>query len=430
MNSHIVTTDNRSTHGLIVFSEGFRFFFLAAAIFSVFSMLVWFSWLAIHAAGGMLTQVPFAPAPHQWHAHEMIFGYGAAVVAGFLLTAVPNWTGEPPSRMTFVSAIAALWIAGRLAVFFSSSIPAALVMVLDIAFIPALSLKILLNLLKRPKPQNMLFVGLLSILFLGNVLVHLDWAGALQNTAENGLLVGLLGLSALIAVLGGRVTPAFTRNALLRLGRETDLPVTHAWREAVGIGSVILLVLLVPFAPDPRLLAAVAGIAAVSNGLRLSGWRTWTVLDQPILWSLHLGFGMLVAGYTALALHWADLGIGRAAAAHVLGVGAIGGMTLAVMSRAILGHTGRPLVAPKPVAVAYAVIALAAVIRSFGVVILPDRYFSVMFVSGGLWIAAFAIFICVYAPMLMSPRLEAEPDVSPRPGPGVAKRQAGQRQSR
>jgi uncharacterized protein involved in response to NO len=420
-----VTTNNSTTRGPIVLQEGFRFFFLAAAIFSALSMLIWIGWLAIHAAGAALTDVPFSPPPHQWHAHEMLFGYGAAVVAGFLLTAVPSWTGAPPSRITFISAIAALWVAGRLAVFFSSTVPAPLVMVIDIAFIPALSVKILLNLLKRPKPQNMMFIGLLSILFVGNVLVHLDWTGVLQNTAANGLLVGLLGLSALIAVLGGRVTPAFTRNALLRLGQETDLPVTHAWREALGIGSAILLVLLIPFNPDPRLLAAIAGVAAVSNGMRLSGWRTWAVLDQPILWSLHLGFAMLVAGYAALALHWADLGLSKGAAVHVLGVGAIGGMTLAVMSRAILGHTGRPLVVPKPIAIGYAVMALAAVVRSFGVVILPDSYFSVMFVAGALWVAVFGIFICVYAPMLTSPRLQADPEVPPKHGPGGAETPVG-----
>lgn len=424
-----MTASPKFTRGPIVFSEGFRFFFLAAAIFSAFAMFVWLGWLAIHAAQGMLMHVPFAAPPHEWHAHEMIFGFGACAVAGFLLTAVPNWTGAPPSQMSFISAMAALWVAGRLAVFFSSYIPAALVLVIDVAFIPALSVKILLNLLKRPKPQNILFLGLLALLFVGNLLVHLDWTGVLEDTATSGLLVGLLTLSALITVLGGRVTPAFTRNALLRLGQESNLPQTRPWLEVLGIGSAILLVLLIPFDPAERLLAMVAGVAAVSNGLRLSGWRTLKVLDQPILWSLHLGFAMLVAGYAALALHWADLGIGQAAAVHVLGVGAIGGMTLAVMSRAILGHTGRPLVAPTPIAYAYAIMAVAAVVRSFGVVILPDRYYTVMFVAGGLWIAAYGLFLWVYAPMCTSPRLDADTDVSAGAGQGALKRPLVQRQN-
>ena len=424
-----MTAALKFTRGPIVLSEGFRFFFLAAAIFSAFSMIVWLGWLAIHAAQGMLMHVPFAAPPHEWHAHEMIFGFGACVVAGFLLTAVPSWTGEPPSGMTFVSAMAALWIAGRLAVFFSSYLPATLVMVFDVAFIPALSLKILLNLLKRPKPQNMLFLGLLAMLLLGNLLVHLDWMGVLEDTATRGLLVGLLTLSALISVLGGRVTPAFTRNALLRLGQESDLPETRPWLEVLGIGSAILLVLLIPFDPYERMLAVIAGIAAVSNGLRLSGWRTLKMLDQPILWSLHLGFAMLVAGYAALALHWAGLGIGQAAAVHVLGVGAVGGMTLAVMSRAILGHTGRPLVAPTPIAYAYAAVAVAAVVRSFGVAVMPDRYYTVMFVAGGLWIAAYGLFIWVYAPMVTSPRLDADANVSPGTGPEPLKRPLVQRQN-
>jgi uncharacterized protein involved in response to NO len=154
------------------------------------------------------------------------------------------------------------------------------------------------------------------------------------------------------------------------------------------------------------LLAAVAAVAAVTNGIRLAGWRTSAVLDQPILWSLHLGFAMLVAGYAALALHWTGLDFTKAAASHVLGVGAVGGMTLAVMSRAALGHTGRALIVPRPIAIAYALLALAAVVRSLGITAFPDRYFLVMFVAGGLWVAVFTIFSFVYAPILTSPRLK------------------------
>ena len=394
--------------GPIVLSQGLRVFFLSAALFAVFSMFVWLGWLGIHAAGAAFTYVPFAPAPHQWHGHEMIYGYGAAVVAGFLLTAVPSWTGAAPSRMIFVSSIAALWLLGRLAVFFSTELSAVLVMLIDVAFIPVVSAKILLNLFKRPKPQNLMFLGLLALLILGNVTTHLEWIDVTTNTASSGLLTGLLTLAAFVTVLGGRLTPSFTRNALVRVGRETGLPETHAWLDGLGIGSSILLALLSCFGPDPRLLAAVATVAAVTNGLRLAGWRTSAVLDQPILWSLHLGFAMLVAGYAAFALHWTGLAFTKAAASHILGVGAIGGMTLAVMSRAALGHTGRALVVARPIAIAYALLALAAVVRSLGIFAFPDRYYLVMFVAGGLWIAVFTIFSFVYAPILTSPRLKED----------------------
>lgn len=393
----------------IVLSEGFRIFFLAAGLFSAFAMLVWVGWLGIHAAGAALRYVPFSPAPHLWHAHEMVYGYGPAVVAGFLLTALPNWTGAPPSRMPFIATIAGLWLAGRLAVFFSSTLPAPLVMLIDVAFIPVLLIKLVTDLFKRPKPQNMLFVVLLGLLASGNAAVHLDWSGALEDTASAGLLTGLLTLSALIAVIGGRITPAFTRNAMMHAGLKTGLPTSRSWLDGLGIGSAILLAALSLFEANALLLAAIAATAAVSNGLRLAGWRTSAVLDQPILWSLHLGFAMLAAGYAGLALHWAGLGFGKAAALHILGVGAIGGVTLAVMSRAALGHTGRPLVVSKSIAIAYGLLAMAAVVRSLGTVALPDRFFQVMFVAGGLWIAVFVIFVTVYGSIITSPRLTTDP---------------------
>jgi len=401
-----MTAKQQQSGGLIVFSEGFRIFFLAAAVYGIVSMLLWLGWLAVHAAGGAFTSLPFTTPPHHWHAHEMVFGYGTAALAGFFLTAVPNWTGAQPSRAAFIATLAAVWLAGRLAVFFSGSVPASLVMAIDLVFIPVLSWKVLSNLMKRPKPQNFMFVGLLALMLAGNIAVHFEWTGATSDTAGNGLIAGLLSLAAMIAVLGGRVTPAFTRNALQREGREMALPVSRAPFEIAGVATAIALPLLVLVDAHDWLLAAVAGVAAIANAVRLTGWRGWYVLRQPILWSLHLGFLMLVLGYGALALHWAGFDIGRAAAIHLVGIGAIGGMTLAVMSRAALGHTGRPLIAPTPIPVAYGLVAVAALVRSAGVVLVPEHYYAVMFMSGGLWVLAFAIFVIVYAPIIMTPRID------------------------
>lgn len=395
------------TAGPVLLSEGFRVFFFSAGVFGIAVMAIWIGWLAVHAAGGALTYTPFEQAPHLWHAHEMIYGYGGAVVAGFFLTAVPNWTGAPPSRTAYVSAVAALWLAGRLAMLFSAELPAALVMAVDVSFLPVLGVKIFLNLLKRPKPQNMMLLAVLSMLAAGNILMHLDWTGLAPGLAEGGARLGLLTLAAMISIIGGRVTPAFTRNALMRDGATGKLPVTHPLASAVGIASALLLALLTPLAPHAYMLAAVAAAAAIANGLRLIGWRVLSVLDQPILWSLHLGFAMLVAGYGLLAWHWAGGAIGETAALHMLGIGAVGGMTLAVMSRAALGHTGRDLVVARPVAAAYLMIAAAAFSRALGSLLFPDSYFTVMFVAGAFWLAAFALFLLVYAPILTLPRRDA-----------------------
>ncbi len=399
---------DRSKHPVpLVLSEGFRFFFLAGPIFSIVAMGMWLGWLAVHALGGVFTALPFVVPPHEWHAHEMIYGYGAAVMAGFFLTAVPNWTGAEPARAVYIAAIAGLWLAGRLALMFSSAIPPVLVMAVDVAFVPVLGIKILLNLMKRPKPQNLVFLGLLALMTIGNVLMHLGWLGAVPDGARSGARLGLLTLAALIAILGGRVTPAFTRNALLRDGREDALPVLRTRVDGAGTVLAMALALSAPLGFDERLLAALALAAGIANAVRLQGWRGLSVIDQPILWSLHLGFAMLVLGYLALAAHWLGAPIGEAAALHVIAIGSVGGMTLAVMSRAALGHTGRPLVVARPIAWAYGLIALAALVRSLGQVVMPDRYFTVMMIAGGFWIAALSIFAVIYAPILIRPRADS-----------------------
>lgn len=390
----------------LVLSEGFRFFFLAGPVFGIIAIAIWLGWLGIHAAGGMLTAVPFAPPPHQWHAHEMIYGYGAAVMAGFFLTAVPNWTGTAPARSNYIASIAALWLVARVAILFSATLPSALVAIVDLVFVPVLGLKILSNLLVRPKPQNMMFLGLLALMLVGNLAVHLDWAGLWAGAAAGGNRLGLLTLAALIAILGGRVTPAFTRNALNRGDGGVKLPVSHQRLDQAGIASAIALAVLVPLDLDARLLGAVALLAGLANFARLAGWRGTAVLRMPILWSLHLGFALLALGYLALAAHYFGSPIGEASALHMLAVGAIGTMTLAVMSRASLGHTGRPLVVARPIAVAYVLVALAGVVRAFGLAIAPDHYYAVMFTAGGLWIVAFAIFTFIYLPVLVAPRAD------------------------
>lgn len=393
----------------VLFSHGFRPFFLGAALHAVLAMALWLAWIGFHAAGVALTFVPFSPPPHQWHAHEMIYGYAAAIVAGFLLTAVPNWTGVAPARGAYVAAIATLWLLGRLAMLFSGALPAMLVMAIDVLFIPVLAVKILTLLLGRSKLQNMLFPALLVVLTIGNLLTHLDWVGVWNGAAFSGNRLGLLTLAALIAILGGRVTPAFTRNALVQSGDAARLPLSRPWLDRIGIAGAIALAPLAAWSPDERLVGAVALLAGLSNAARLMGWRGLAVRDRPIVWSLHLGFLFLALGYLALAAHWLGAPIGEASALHVIAIGAVGVMTVAIMSRAALGHTGRALIVARPIAAAYAVLAVAAVVRAAGPAIVPDHYDAVILGSGALWIAAFTIFAFVYAPILVGERVDMKP---------------------
>lgn len=388
--------------------EGWRVFFLFAGIYAVFSGMVWTGWLGIHAFGGMVTSTPFAPPPHLWHAHEMVFGYASAAMGGFFLTAVPNWTGTPAARRGFIAAAAGLWLAGRVAMWFSASLPVGLVAVVDLAFLPVLGAKILTQLLNRPKPQNMMFLGILALVWTGNLMVHLDWAG-LTGSGDSGLRLGLYGTCALIAVLGGRVTPAFTRNAMHRSGRTGGLPQSRQPLEIATIALVLLATVAVALPlPEPvfALLALGAGTAQLLRGaLWRPGW-TW---GQPILWVLHLGMAMLGLGFVLAGL--AALGIGsEVAALHVLGIGAVGGMTLGVMSRASLGHGGHPLVAPGPVALAYGLIALSALTRWGGSSLGIGTYYAGVLTAGTLWIAAFMLATATLWPVLTGPRADQSDD--------------------
>lgn len=378
-----------------LFGEGHRVFMLSAGLWAIAAMLIWTSWLAGDALGGVVSDAPFAPPPYLWHAHEMVFGYASAAMGGFFLTAVPNWTGAKAARHAFIATAAGLWLAGRLALLFSASLPAFVVAGLDLAFMPLLAAKILTQLLQRPKPQNLMFLGVLTLVWTGNLLVHLDWLGQ-GGDAAVGVRMGLFATCALIAILGGRVTPAFTRNAMQRAGVERDLPrdrpplaiAAAALPLALALTAGLEAVLRVPAA----ILASLCLGAGVVICLRLAFWRSGWTWRQPILWVLHAAYLSLGLGYVLTG--FAALGIGsEMAALHVLGVGAVGGMTLAVMSRATLGHSGRPLIAPRPVALAYGLIFLAAAVR-WGASSLGDAAHDPgVLISGGLWILAFVLYV-------------------------------------
>lgn len=387
-----------------LFTEAFRVFFLAAGLFAAGAMALWLGWLALHDAPGAVAVPPFAVAPHLWHAHEMLFGYAAASVAGFFLTAAPNWTGSGQARGGYVTLAAAVWLAGRGAMLVSDALPPTAVALIDLAFLPLLAAKLAAMLARRPKPQNVALLAALAALWGGDLLCHLDWTGLRPGAAEAGLRLGLGALCVLIAVIGGRVTPAFTRNAMRRDGVESGLPRSLGVLEAIAIGGACLTTALWALGDA----GPVASVAALGTGVAQLGraalWRPLWALRQPILWSLHLGMTMLGLGWLALGLGWAGLAIPESAALHLLAIGAVGGMTLAMMSRAALGHTGRPLRAPTPVALAYALVALSALIRFAGPVVLPVFYAEALRLAALLWITAFALFALSYWPILTGPR--------------------------
>lgn len=391
-------------------SAGYRVFFLLAGLFAIQSMIVWEGWLAVHAAGGMVSGEPFSMAPHLWHAHEMVFGYASVAIAGFLLTAAPNWVRGPGAGQGFFFVLSALWLAGRMAVWWSGSLPPMLVAAVDLAFLPLVCARILTMLLRHPKPRQMGLLAVIALFWTSNLMVHLEWVGLSDDTAWTGLRAGLLAICALIVILGGRVTPAFTGNAMRRTGRETDMPHDPAVLARLSVGCAVALTLSVLLGAPETVTSTLAGGAGLAGLGRVTLWRGLWTLRQPILWTLHLSYAAVSLGLVCFSL--AVLGIGsEVAALHVLGIGGVGGMTVSVMSRAALGHSGRPLVAPMELVIAYALLPIATLSRFVGSAI-PSLYYPGVLIAGGLWIALFTLYVVALWPIFWGERQREEEEAS------------------
>jgi len=375
-------------------------------IYAVVAIAAWLAWLLLHAGNVAVTRPTIAEAPHLWHGHEMLFGYAVAVLSGFLLTAVPSWTGTTPLAGQPLAMLAAAWLAGRIAMWFSAFLPAGLVAAIDLAYLPLLMLVVARALMRRPAARNLVFIALMALLLFANAVVHAQWLGFAEDTASWGLKLAILVLALMITIIGGRVVPAFTRNALLHRGEHERLPRSIPRLDGVCIASALAAVIAAT-ADWPAALGVATLVTGFANAVRLALWRPTASLDEPIVWSLHLGYLGLVVGFLTLAA--ADLGgwPSETAALHVIAIAAIGGMTLAVMTRAALGHTGRALAVTRPVAAAYVLVAVAALVRGFGTALAPAHYFAVITVAGLCWMAAFGLFCFCYAPILAGPSAAA-----------------------
>jgi uncharacterized protein involved in response to NO len=381
-----------------LFDYGFRPFFLLCGLLALAIVPLWLFRFA-HAS------VPFGALPGvYWHAHEMLFGFIGAAIAGFLLTAVPSWTGSPGFAGRPLIIMVSLWLAGRIAMAMTDVLPFWLAASIELALLPML-LILLAPPIVRARNRNLPILGVITVLWLidaafmralgkGDILLA---AGAARVAVDLVLV--------LVVVIGGRIVPAFTGNALRRLGADVA-PVSRGWLEIIAIGSVVAITLCDLFFPDTTAAGVLAAIAAAAHAVRLAGWRSFRVRGEPILWVLHVAYAWVPI---ALALKSAWL-LGDAGFAtkwqHALTYGAFGTMILAVMTRASLGHTGRPLVVTRSIAVAYVLLTAGAVLRVFGGALVPEHYLLTLSASGLAWSAAFAIFVWVYGPILMSPRID------------------------
>ncbi len=381
--------------GPAILTFGFRPFFLGAAVWAALAMALW-----VPMVSGQLV-LPTAFDPVSWHAHALLFGYLGAVVAGFLLTAVPNWTGRLPIVGWRLGVLAFLWLAGRVGISVSGGLSAGLVALIDLAFPVLLALAIGREIVAGKNWRNLIVLGLLAVFIIGNALFH--WESARGDYAAQGM--GLrLGLGAgimMIAVIGGRILPSFTRNWLVkRQSKALPAPPMQTFDKAALVALLLALILWVGLPLHPLTGVALA-LAGGVHLIRLFRWAGRHTLAEPLVTVLHAGYAFLPLGALAMATEilWPG-SFGMASAQHLWMAGAIGLMTLAVMTRATLGHTGQGLTAGSGTISIYVAL-IVSVLARVAAGLWPE-FSAMLYVGAGIgWIAAFGGFSVIYGPHLM-----------------------------
>jgi uncharacterized protein involved in response to NO len=384
-----------------LFAYGFRSHFFLAGVAAVVLVPLW----AVSFVAG--TSIGSGWPPTLWHAHEMLFGFIASAIAGFMLTAVPSWTGQKGFAGRPLIALALVWLAARVLIASSALWPPLLPAIVDLAFLPLLAVLVMIPLI-RSRNHNTPLLGVLGAFWLTNLAFHIGLLHHDAPLARNALIIGIDITLLLVTVIGGRIVPAFTTAALRQQGvggvlksRTAVTVLSVAAMAGVIVGDMVW--------PDSRIAGCIAGIAAVIQAIRLLQWRTLRTLRQPIVWILHLAYVWLPIG---LGLKAAALLGGYGVAAfwlHALTIGALTTMITAVMTRASLGHTGRPLTVHPLITIAYVLLTAAAVIRVSGLSLFGMSYPMVITVAAIFWTASFVLFVGVYSPILWGPRADGKP---------------------
>lgn len=378
-----------------VLRGGFRPFFLGAAGWGLIALVLWLFSVAGHV------QLPTQFEPVVWHRHEMLFGFVGAAVAGFVLTAIPNWTGRLPIAGKPLLALFGLWLSARVAVFVSSIVGLIAAAALDVGFFAVLTAAAAREVLGA-KNRNVPIVILLLLFTLADAS---EYAAHLGIIPDVGWQIATALIILLISVIGGRIIPSFTRNWMSRKGEKARLPTQPGALDLLVIAGTAFCLLFWVALPDDRLTGVMMILAAGLQLLRLSRWGGARTFSDPLVLILHIGYLWIPVGLLLLGLHIAGFPVPRSAAIHALTAGAMTTMIVAVMTRATLGHTGRALRANAPTVVLYVCVSLGALLRvaaSLGV----GPYVALVEIAGIGWSLGLALFLLVYGPMLWKARVE------------------------
>ncbi|WP_262963916.1 NnrS family protein [Methylobacter psychrophilus] len=375
---------------------GFRVFFALAGSSALILIVLW---NAIFK--GTLSAENYFSSSY-WHAHEMLLGYSVAVIAGFLLTAVKNWTGKPTLTGDKLAGLALLWLYGRILPFYAGLLPDAFIALIDFAFLPVLAYQISKPIIQSRHFKSLVFIGLLLLLTLGNALIHAQMLGLCQNTAWIGIQLVVAIIIIMILVIAGRVFPFFTERGL-----HGTLIIKNPLLDALSIGSALAVFALQLSAVSGMFLALTAIFAVAVNSARLAGWYVQRIWYVPLLWILYTGYAWIILGFILTALS-AYSWVLPSLALHAFTLGGIGVLTLGMMARVSLGHTGRALRVSNAMAVGFVLINVAALLRVLLPLALPNWYNLIIYGSTLSWLAAFSLFMFVYAPILTSARSDGQ----------------------
>lgn len=385
------------TRRFALLDTGFRPFFIGAAGFAVVSMLIW---MGAYVFGWKLQLNSLTPM--EWHAHEMIYGYSMAVVAGFLLTAVINWTGIKTLAGTPLLLLSLLWLTSRILFLFGNSVSIVVLAITDNLFIVVLISSTAAAIIKARQWNHIAIISKLLLVLIANILFYLGVLGILSNGVYLGLYTGLYLILALAFTMGRRVIPFFIEKGV-------GYPVSLTNRKWLDYSSLVLFILFWIadiFIQNAALVALLAGMLFILHCIRISGWYTYGIWKKPLLWVLLLSYGSMIVGF-ALKVAVFVFGLSPYLAVHAFGFGGLGMLTIGMMSRVALGHTGRNVFDP-PAALfwMFAILFTGAVIRVLAPLVDPSHHVVWIGLSQGLWIISFSMFLYIYFPMLIRPRVD------------------------
>ncbi|MGJ3258545.1 MAG: NnrS family protein [Rhodospirillales bacterium] len=384
----------RPWHGIALFKQGFRPFFLAAGVSAAVLLVVW-----ILVLMGRIGLPGAVMSPMHWHAHEMIFGALAAAVAGFLLTAIPNWTGRMPLQGWPLVGLFVLWLAGRAAMAAGAVIGPELAAVIDVSFLAVLLGVVVREILAGRNWRNLPVVAAIGLLVAANVVTHLEALG-LIGSYDLGIRAGISVIALLIALIGGRIIPSFTGNWLAKRG-VPQRPSPFGRFDGVVLALTAAGLGAWTFAPDQLMSGAMLLAAGIGNCVRFARWQGVRTFAEPLVWSLHAGYVWVPVGLVLLGLPYFVAEIPESAGLHALTAGAMGGMILAVMTRATLGHTGRALAADRWTTAIY-ILGFAAAAARVAAALWPAGFDTLLMIGGAGWCAAFGLFTIRYGAILLA----------------------------